>query len=918
MAVESSHTGSHRAAAHPVDREARPSAPPSSTPPSPADIYQAISELTTDIAFSSRIDAQAGIVPEWANDSFEQILGYTLEELARVGGWKAIVHPDDGHLLFDALRQLADGADSVEHEMRVITKTGDVRWLRIYASAERDPETGSPVRVVGAAQDVTERVAAEERYRTISDLTSDVTFAFHVDETLTTTTDWVAGAHTELTGYTLEETDALGWRNLIHPADRREYENRLARLEEGGVDESEVRITTKSGDVLFVRIVIRRNPAPPGTMRYVGAVRDLTERRRAARLLAESEARYRAVSQMVSDIAYSYHIDEDGRPVVDWVTDGIEELTEYTSEEMEAMGGWRAILVPEHRSAYEERLDALFAGESVTREFQIVTKSGDRRWIEISARPQQAEDGSILRVYGAVRDIDERKQAEDALATSEAQLREAQAVAKLGSFRRDVATGRMEWSEELFRLAGYEPGEVEPDMDWLLEHIHPDDRDAFQDRLARIDATGKGHEQEFRLVRPDGRIIWAHSRAQPEIGPDGTVVAVTGIAQDVTERRRHEQLHRVVSEMVSDILFAFRVEGGRLVSDWVTGAYERVTGHPRPPVLSPDLFASIVHPEDRHLIQHAESVVMAGEPHVCELRIITDDGAVRWLKLYAQPVTGEFGAEVVGVYGAAQDITATKEAEAVLRHAYERERDAVSRLRDADRMKDEFLTTASHELRTPLTAIVGFAAALARGRRNFDDATYDHIVNRLERNALELGNMVERLLDFSRLEAGAVQLEIRGVSLERVIRECLDTYADEVSEHPVVVDVDAGTEVLADPAALSHVLGNLLGNAAKYAPPASTISVAVSRSDSRAVLSVADHGPGIAPDERTTVFERFVRGREQPPGTHGSGIGLAIARSYVELMGGRIWVDETPGGGATFAFHLPLAAHDRAQVAETG
>lgn len=916
MGVDSPNNGTQQTMGHPADRDAEPRAAATSVPPSPATIHQVVSELTSDLAFSSRVDERAGIIPEWANDSFEEVLGYTLEELTRIGGWKAIVRPDDAHLLFESLQKLADGAESVRHEMRVITKAGDVRWLRTYARAERDSDTGVPLRVIGAAQDITERVAAEERYRTISNLTSDVTFALHIDGTSTVTTDWVAGAHTELTGYTFEETEILGWRNLIHPADRRWYEQRLTRLGENEIDGSEVRITTKSGDVRFVRIIVRRVEAPSGTMKYVGAVRDLTERRRAARLLAESEERYRAVSQMTSDVAYSYHLDGDGRPVIDWVTEGTEELTGYTSEEMEAMGGWRGILVPEHRVAYEERLDTLFAGNSVTREFQIVTKSGVRRWVEISARSEQGPGGEIVRVYGAVRDVDERKQAEDALAASEAQLREAQAVAKLGSFRRDVATGKMEWSDELFRLAGYEPGDVEPDQSWLLEHIHPDDRDAFLGRLARLVGTGEGHEQEFRFVRPDGRIVWVHSRAEPEFGSDGEVVAITGIAQDVTERHRNEQLHRVVSEMVSDILFSYRIENGRFVADWVAGAYERVSGHRLAPEFGTDLFTPIAHPDDRPLIEEAESRVLSGEPHVCAIRVITADGATRWLKLYVQPVMGDLDGDVVGAYGAAQDITANKETVAVLRRAYERERGAAAHLREADQMKDEFLTTASHELRTPLTAIVGFASALARGRTAFDDATYDDIADRLEHNALELGNMVERLLDFSCLEAGTVRLDVRAVSLEDVIRQCLDIYANEISHHEMALDVDGGVEVLADPAALSHVLGNLISNAAKYAPPASTISITVSQDDTQAVVTVADRGPGIAPEERTAVFERFFRGSEQPSGTHGSGIGLAIARSYVELMDGRIRVEETPGGGATFVFHLPLAAHDRVEVAE--
>lgn len=495
-------------------------------------------------------------------------------------------------------------------------------------------------------------------------------------------------------------------------------------------------------------------------------------------------------------------------------------------------------------------------------------------------------------------------------------LHEAAAIAQMGSWRRDVATGVMEWSDELYRLAGYEPGEVEPTLEWLVERIHPDDRAGFLRRSVTRVKEGRAFEHEFRFVKADGDVCWVHSKVRPVCDEHGEVVEVRGVAQDVTDRRRTSELHRVVSEMVSDIVFSYNVVDGRMTLDWVTDAFTRVLGHPLEPDSGGELFRPITHPEDVHLVEHAEEVVLSGQPHVFEIRVLTQDGAIRWLRLYAQPVRDDPAGPVVRVYGAAQDITDRKEAENTLRRAYERERDAAARLREADRMKDEFLSTASHELRTPLAAIAGFASALTREGDLAPDLRRQ-LGQKLERNALELGDMVERLLDFSRVEAGAVHVGAEPVPVEETIGRCLEHDAATLAGHHVEVDVPAQLAVFSDSQALTHVLRNLLANAGKYSPPGSRITITTRERAGWARISVSDEGPGLAPEVAARVFERFYRGPDQPAGTHGTGIGLSIARSYVELMGGHIEVQSEPGHGATFVFTLPLAGSDAVSHSRT-
>jgi PAS domain S-box-containing protein len=232
-------------------------------------------------------------------------------------------------------------------------------------------------------------------------------------------------------------------------------------------------------------------------------------------------------------------------------------------------------------------------------------------------------------------------------------------------------------------------------------------------------------------------------------------------------------------------------------------------------------------------------------------------------------------------------------------------RETEAALRQADAMKDEFLATVSHELRTPLAAVAGFAELL-RKPDVADEEMRAHLLERVAANAEDMRRMVERLLDFARLSAGRVRCEPRPVDLAAEVHAGLGAHAHELHDRPVEVDVPS-LRVRADPDALGHVLGNLLSNAAKFSPGGSPVAVSAVVDDGVAVVRVADHGPGVPPELAEALFDRFVQGPASSPTRRGAGLGLAIARRYVELQGGRIWFEDVPAG-ATVAFTLPLDA----------
>ncbi len=241
--------------------------------------------------------------------------------------------------------------------------------------------------------------------------------------------------------------------------------------------------------------------------------------------------------------------------------------------------------------------------------------------------------------------------------------------------------------------------------------------------------------------------------------------------------------------------------------------------------------------------------------------------------------------------------------------AYALEREAAERLRELDRSKRRFLANMSHELRTPLTNIIGFARLMLKGIDGPLTDQQRHDLEIIYHNGEHLLGLINDLLDISQIEAGLMELEFREVDLADLIRSVMATASALVRGKPVVLrDIIAPDlpKVRADPARIRQVLLRLLANAAKFTDRG-TISVRAEFSNGEVHISVSDTGAGIPPQYLSRIFERFEQGvMENGRRPDGAGLGLALSKEFVEMHGGRIWVESEVGQGATFTFTLPL------------
>jgi PAS domain S-box-containing protein len=327
---------------------------------------------------------------------------------------------------------------------------------------------------------------------------------------------------------------------------------------------------------------------------------------------------------------------------------------------------------------------------------------------------------------------------------------------------------------------------------------------------------------------------------------------------------------------------------GERAADWIGNA---------------DSFTRLVHPEDAGWVaEECERTNQTGDPFVAEYRMCTRDGQVRWVRDEAVLVRGGDGRPLFW-QGILTDITATQEAAARLAEALERERAAAEHLRAVDEMKTTFLQAVSHDLRTPLTTVLGIALTLEQRAGGLPDEEVADLLGRLSASARKLDGLLADLLDLDRLARGTLSHRRQPVDVGALTRRVVEEVGV-AAEHPLMVDTRA-VQIAVDAPKVERIVENLVVNAARHTAAGSTIWIRVQPHDDGVLLVVEDEGPGVPAELREQIFQPFRKGRNVADHAPGSGIGLALVARFAQLHGGRAWVQDRPGGGASFQVFLP-------------
>jgi len=240
-------------------------------------------------------------------------------------------------------------------------------------------------------------------------------------------------------------------------------------------------------------------------------------------------------------------------------------------------------------------------------------------------------------------------------------------------------------------------------------------------------------------------------------------------------------------------------------------------------------------------------------------------------------------------------------------------------LREADAVKSSLLAAASHELRTPLAAIKGSASSLLAGGTAMSKADERELLEAIDSEADRLSRLVNNLLDLSRVEAGALHVESGLYSIAEVVNAAATGLGERLAVHPLTLDLPADLPLVPlDYVLIQQVISNLLDNAARYTPAGTPITVAARLESDDLLVSVEDAGPGLPAEELAHIFDRFYRVQSSKGGRQGMGIGLTLARGFVEAHDGRMWASNRPGGGLRVSFSLPLVGDPSPPEGEAG
>jgi PAS domain S-box-containing protein len=495
-----------------------------------------------------------------------------------------------------------------------------------------------------------------------------------------------------------------------------------------------------------------------------------------------------------------------------------------------------------------------------------------------------------------------RRAGSEHLAAGEERFRSLSAASPIGIFQTDAA-GRRLYANARWEELGI-TSEEGVDGDWGRT-IHPDDRTEALRQWREALAEGRGISLEFRFLTTACEIRWLHVCTTPILSRDGCVTGYVGTFEDVTSRREVEKALRKTNDTLQALVDAsplaivtFDVRG---TVSMLNAAAERMFGWSREEVLGrfvPNLGEARFRAATRDVVER-------GPVSGLEIRLPRKDGTEIDVSVSMAPVSDGRGG-VQGVVCLVEDITKRKRAEIELAAARDRALELV-------RLKSQFLANMSHEIRTPMSAILGMTDMALETTLSDEQRDYLETVKSSSVSLLELLNDI---LDLSKIEAGRLELASIPFSLRGMLDETLRTLALRAQQKELELQGEVARDVpdavVGDPRRLRQVLLNLVGNALKFTERGEVVVRArcesVGADRVRVHFAVSDTGIGIPADQQGLIFAPFVQADGSMTRQHGgTGLGLGIASELVSLMDGRLWVESSVGVGSTFHFTASLA-----------
>jgi PAS domain S-box-containing protein len=743
----------------------------------------------------------------------------------------------------------------------------------------------------------------------------------------------------EMLGYRQEEIapDISTWKELVHPDDLPEVSKVLQAHLDGKTEyyETEHRLKTKSGEWKWIldrgRVLYRDNEDKP--LRAAGAHIDISMRRRLQAEEQEREAEQAQARQKLLRINEALkesektfretvnlapvgiaHVDLDGRFMQ--VNHAFAEITGYSEEEL-LHKSFGEITHPDDLSKDWEQARHLMKGEiqSYSLEKRYLRRDGRAFWVQLTGALKRSETGEPLYFIACVDDIDDRKQAEERYRLASRATRDA-------IWDWNIRTNTLTWTEAIRSQFGYILDNMQCPLSWWKERIHPDDRRRVGESLAQMIASGEQYWQdEYRFLNAQSQYRLVLDRGYLETDASGHPLRMIGAMQDITARKNAEEalkkseatLQAVISHLPMGVAIAS--QDGRILE--ANGALREVWGGFKTTEIQNYESYEGYHFETGKRLSSKDwalaRAVNTGDVTVNEtLRIRSFDGKEKIILNSATPVHLDSG-ELVGAVAVVQDISLQKQTELELKQAKEA-------AETANQAKSNFLANISHEIRTPLAAIMGFSELLSTALP--PDPLLDDYMERILRNSKQLKNLIDDLLDLTKIEANKIEIDKRPVQIRSLVAESLSSLSLRAQEKNLTLktvwDASVPGVILTDSIRLQQILVNLIGNSIKFTETGVIeLSVGLLNKSGRTFLSfrLKDTGIGLSPVQQSRLFQPFSQADSSITRKFGgTGLGLALSRKLANLLGGDLQLEtSSPGQGSVFHFTVDITEASKPQ-----
>jgi PAS domain S-box-containing protein len=848
--------------------------------------------------------------------------GYTEEETQAMGDELSlrIFHPDDLARIsahHENWRQAGEG-DIQEIEYRVRTKAGEWRWLQGREIAFARDDAGLVKQILGIAHDITEHKLAQEALRRseqqlglIYDSVSDILFLICVEPGDRYRFVSVNKAFLQATGLRSDQVIDRYADEIIPPSSQQLVFGNYKRAIQERVPVTWEEVSEYPAGKKTAIVTINAVYDEEGICTHlVGAVHDITERKRTEEELRKSEARYRAVVENQTEF------------IVRWKLDGTRTFVNEAycryfgiTPEQALSASFIPLIAEEDRAAVEAKISRLISGEAraETDIHRVIKPDGSIGWQEWVDQAIYDEAGQLVEIQSVGRDVTERILVEKALRESEEKFSKVFYASPIPLNLNRMSDGRyVEVNESFLKRLGYQRDEVLGKTAWELgAWVHPEES-----------------EKMFNILREYGSLHNFEAQFRTKSGEIGTALLFREIVElagekyfigtnlDITERKQTEEAlatseaeFRALFAAMDDVLFVIDREG---VYRKVAPTNPRLLYKPREELLGMTVQDVFPAQQAQTFANTIRQVLESQQTTRIEYQL-TIEGREIWFDASLSPI----GAE--SILWMARDITDRKRAEESLRQLNEELEGRIAarteelaaamiRAQESDRLKSVFLATMSHELRTPLNSIIGFTGIILQGLAGPLNEEQTKQLNMTRDSARHLLALINDVLDISKIEAGQLEIIKRPFDMRQAVEGALRVVQPLAQKKNLELETYIGSGVGTinnDRRRVEQVLINLINNAIKFTQRGE-VSIECQIRDGWLETSIRDDGIGIKPEDMERLFRPFqqidtglTRGHE------GTGLGLAICKRLVVAMGGEIAVESQWGIGSTFKFRLP-------------